>query len=146
MTQKIIIRLQRNFMGCLWNLMVFLRGVSRGSTLANPMHTCVCYVMYCKPYAKQSPHKLSIWACKKMLWVCGIFWYFFVCMYYVWSCCCSWIQLFVYATHEFAVNFLLFFVEISFKNSFNPKLFLFCFSWFFFHFVFLFFFFVLCVA
>lgn len=26
----------------------------------------VCNVMYCKPYAKQSPHKLSIGACKKM--------------------------------------------------------------------------------
>lgn len=80
MTQEIIIRLQRNFMGCLWGDLMLLLGcgqpwTNKGSTTANPMHTYVCYVMYCKPYAKQSPHKLSIRACKK----CRVsVWYFLV--------------------------------------------------------------------
>lgn len=130
MTQEIIIRLQRNFMGCLWgDLMLLLGGrqpwTNKGSTTANPMHTYVCmYVMWCIVSLMQS--KVHTNCLLGLVKKCRVsVWYFLVYTVYCRCCCCccscSWIQLFVYATHEFAVNFLLFFVEISFKNSFNPK-------------------------
>lgn len=63
MTQKIIIRLQRNFMGgvCSGVMAFFLGGGGAGSFRCEPkdQHFCTPFacVMWCKPCAKQSTYK-----------------------------------------------------------------------------------------